>query len=44
MSRVPGLGEIERLIDSCILYLSVERNLSPRTLAAYRGDYLAFAA
>ena len=36
-------GEIDRLIDSCILYLGVERNLSPRTLAAYRGDYQSFA-
>lgn len=44
MSRGVGTSQIERLIESCILYLSVERNLSPRTLAAYRGDYLAFAA
>ena len=36
-------GELERLIDACILYLGVERNLSPRTLGAYRGDYRSFA-
>ena len=36
-------GEIDRLIDSCLLYLGVERNLAPRTLAAYRGDYHSFA-
>ena len=36
-------SEIDRLIDSCILYLGVERNLAPRTLAAYRGDYQSFA-
>lgn len=44
MSRLEEHNQINRLIESCILYLSVERNLSPRTLAAYRGDYLAFAA
>lgn len=36
-------GEIDRLIASCILYLEVERNLAPRTIAAYRGDFQAFA-
>lgn len=36
-------SEIDRLIDSCILYLEVERNLAPKTLAAYRGDYRSFA-
>lgn len=36
-------GELDRLIDACILYLEVERNLAPRTLAAYRGDYRSFA-
>lgn len=36
-------SEVERLIDACLLYLGVERNLSPRTLAAYRGDYTSFA-
>jgi len=39
-SRTP----LERLIDACIVYLAVERNLAPRTLEAYRGDYQAFAA
>jgi integrase/recombinase XerD len=34
----------ERLIDACILYLSVERNLAPRTLEAYRSDYQSFSA
>ena len=36
--------DLERLIDACILYLSVERNLAPRTLEAYRSDYQSFAA
>ena len=44
MNLGAGDGQLQRLIESCILYLRVERNLSPRTLAAYRGDYLAFAA
>jgi len=35
---------LARAIDACILYLAVERNLAPRTLEAYRGDYRAFAA
>ena len=36
-------AELERLVVSCLLYLRVDRNLSPRTLAAYRSDYRSFA-
>ena len=39
MSGVTPSSRLDRIISSCLIYLSVERNLTPRTLEAYRGDY-----
>ena len=44
MKHAGSPSEVERLVESCLLYLRVERNLSPRTLSAYRSDFRAFLA
>ncbi len=42
MSR--GAETLRRAIETYLVYLRVERGLSPRTIAAYEGDLRAFAA
>ncbi|MFM8730214.1 MAG: tyrosine-type recombinase/integrase [Candidatus Limnocylindrus sp.] len=44
MNRGLAARSLERIIESCLVYLSVWRNISPRTLESYRGDYRSFAA
>lgn len=44
MSGGVAVRGLDRIIEACLDYLKVERNLSQRTLEAYRSDYRSFAA